>query len=85
MELSEGITVEGELNKVAANIAIGRDWAGVHYYTDYSESLIMGEKIAIGLLEEQSITYLPSLNLSMTLSKFDGSKVVIKDGTVNPA
>ncbi len=82
VSLKEAITVEGELNKEAANISIGRDWAGVHYYTDYSESLKMGEKIAIGLLQEQSITYLSSLNLSMTLSKFDGSKVVIKNGTV---
>ncbi|MEO4042273.1 hypothetical protein AAFN47_11785 [Hoeflea sp. CAU 1731] len=27
------ITVQGELNKLAANISIGRDFAGVHYYT----------------------------------------------------
>jgi hypothetical protein len=24
------LTVGGELNKVAANVAIGRNWAGVH-------------------------------------------------------
>ncbi|MCB1390574.1 MAG: hypothetical protein KDK12_15750 [Rhodobacteraceae bacterium] len=29
-----GRSVEGELNKLAANIAIGRDMAGVHYYSD---------------------------------------------------
>jgi hypothetical protein len=28
------LTVEGELNKLASNISIGRDWAGVHYFTD---------------------------------------------------
>ncbi|MEM7080065.1 MAG: vanadium-dependent haloperoxidase, partial [Pseudomonadota bacterium] len=40
------LTVEGELNKLASNISIGRDWAGVHYFTDYIESIRMGERIA---------------------------------------
>lgn len=51
------LTLEGELNKLAANISIGRDMAGVHYFTDYYDSLRMGEKIAIGILEEQALTY----------------------------
>jgi hypothetical protein len=50
------LTVRGELNKLAANIAIGRNMAGVHYRTDYTESLKLGEKIASGILEEQHIT-----------------------------
>ena len=51
------MTVEGELNKLASNISIGRDWAGVHYFTDYIESIRMGEQIALGLLEEQKLTF----------------------------
>ena len=81
---SEPLTIEGELNKVAANISIGRDWAGVHYYSDYVQSMIMGEEIAIGMLQEQSITYPFADDLSMTLPKFDGSKVLIKNGEVIP-
>lgn len=54
-KVGQPLTVEGELNKIAANIAIGRDWAGVHYYTDYIESLRMGEQIALGILEEQKL------------------------------
>ena len=81
---SKGLTVEGELNKVAANISIGRDWAGVHYYSDYVQSMILGEEIAIGILQEQSLTYLPDEDLSMTLPKFDGSVVQIKNGKVLP-
>ena len=76
------LSLEGELNKLAANISIGRNWAGVHYYSDYTESLRMGEEIAIGILQEQSITYNPLENASMTLSKFDGSQVKIKHGKV---
>ena len=71
----EPLTVEGELNKLASNISIGRDWAGVHYFTDYIESLRMGEKIAIGLLEEQKLTYRE--NFSMTIPLFDGGSVRI--------
>jgi hypothetical protein len=73
--LTVPLTVEGELNKVAANIAIGRDWAGVHYYTDYFESIRLGEQVAIGLLEEQKLTY--GENFSMTVPLFDGTAVRI--------
>lgn len=73
--LSAPLTIEGELNKVAANIAIGRDWAGVHYYTDYYESFRLGERIALGLLEEQKLTY--NENFSMTVPLFDGTSVRI--------
>ena len=69
------LTVEGELNKLASNISIGRNWAGVHYFTDYIESLRMGERIAIGVLEEQRLTY--AENFSMTVPLFDGGTVRI--------
>ena len=69
------LTVEGELNKRASNIATGRDWAGVHYFTDYIESLRMGEKIAIGILEEQKLTY--GENFSMTVPLYDGGTIRI--------
>ncbi len=69
------LTVEGELNKLASNISIGRDWAGVHYFTDYIESLRMGEQIAIGILEEQKLTY--HENFSMTVPLYDGGSIRI--------
>lgn len=69
------LTVEGELNKLASNIAIGRDWAGVHYFTDYIESLRMGEQIAIGILQEQKLCY--NEPFIMTLPLFDGNTVTI--------
>ena len=74
---SESLTLSGELNKLAANISIGRDWAGVHYYSDYKNSLLMGEAIAIGLLEEQSLTYNPAELFSLTLPKFNGETINI--------
>ena len=65
------LTLEGELNKLAANISIGRNMAGVHYYSDYYDSLRMGEEIAIGLLEEQAICY-PTDPFVLSVPTFDG-------------
>ena len=64
------LTLEGELNKLAANISLGRNMAGVHYYSDYYDSLRMGEKIAIGILEEQALGY-PTDEFVVTLPTFD--------------
>lgn len=73
--LKNKLSVAGELNKLAENISIGRNWAGVHYYSDYYESLLLGEKVAIGILEEQKLTYFE--NFFMTLPKFDGTTIRI--------
>lgn len=70
--LSEPLTVEGELNKLCGNISIGRNWAGVHYFSDYYESILLGERVAIGILEEQKLTY--GERFSMTVPLFDGTK-----------
>jgi hypothetical protein len=69
------ITVGGELNKVAANIALGRNGAGVHWRSDYTESIKLGEQIAIGILQEQKLTYNEDHHLSLT--KFDGTTITI--------
>ena len=52
------IMIHGELNKLAANVAIGRNAAGVHYRSDYTSSLMLGEEMAISILKELK-TYLP--------------------------
>lgn len=65
------LTLEGELNKLAANISIGRNMAGVHYFSDYYDSLRMGEQIAIGILEEQALGY-PADDFVMSVPTFDG-------------
>ncbi len=70
------LTLEGELNKLAANISIGRNMAGVHYYSDYYDSLRMGEEIAIGMLEEQALCY-PTDPFVMSVPTFDGDVVRI--------
>lgn len=72
---SPSLTVGGELNKLAANISIGRNAAGVHWRSDYTESIQLGEEIAIGILEEQRLTY--NENHHFTLTRFDGTGITI--------
>jgi len=69
------MTINGELNKLAANISIGRNMAGVHYYTDYYESLRMGERVAAGMLIEQMKHYNEPVEFSF--ESFDGDFVHI--------
>ena len=75
------LRVGDELNKLAANISIARNMAGVHYYSDYIDSLRMGEEIAIGVLQEQSIMY-PKDPFQVSLTSFDGKRVIIGEGEV---
>lgn len=73
---STALTLEGELNKLAANIAIGRNMAGVHYFTDYYDSLRMGEQVALSVLEEQALCY-PTDPFVLSVPTFDGPVVRI--------
>ncbi len=70
------LTLIGELNKLAANISIGRNMAGVHYYSDYFDSLRMGERIALGILQEQMNTYPEPVQ--MRFLSFDDDRVTLR-------
>ncbi|HSK80339.1 MAG TPA: vanadium-dependent haloperoxidase [Thermoanaerobaculia bacterium] len=72
------LTVGGELNKVAANIAIGRNMAGVHWRSDYLESVKLGEKVALSILYKQRKTY-NEKGWSFTLRTFEGEKVTVSE------
>ena len=70
------LTVGGELNKLAANIAIGRNFAGIHWRADYAESLKLGEAVAISVLRDQRLTYREDFT-GFTFTKFDSTKVTV--------
>ncbi|MEM6712130.1 MAG: hypothetical protein AAF590_07590 [Pseudomonadota bacterium] len=76
LSLDGGLTIQGELDKLAANISIGRNMAGVHYYSDYFDSIRMGERVAVGILEEQALTY--GEDVRMCFTSFDGDLVMIE-------
>ena len=65
--IAKGLTLEGELNKLMWNISNARNIAGVHYYTDYIESALLGEAITLGILREQMLAYEPKENVSLTV------------------
>ncbi|MFY9826797.1 MAG: vanadium-dependent haloperoxidase [Thermoanaerobaculia bacterium] len=70
------LTVGGELDKLAANICIGRDFAGLHWRTDALAGLHLGEEVAIRALEELSLTG-NELFSGWSLKRFDGRRVTV--------
>jgi hypothetical protein len=73
---SANLTVGGELNKIASNVANGRNMAGVHWRSDATESLKLGEAIAISVLRDQKGCYSEPFN-GFTLTKFDGTTITV--------
>ncbi len=70
------LTVGGELNKLAANIAIGRNFAGIHWRSDYANSLRLGEAVATCVLQDQARTFNEDFG-GFAFTGFDGTRVVI--------
>jgi hypothetical protein len=70
------ITVGGELNKLANNVALGRDMAGVHWRSDAEQSLLLGEKVAISILRDQRHTYNEPFS-GFTFTKFNGVPITV--------
>lgn len=69
------LRVGGELNKLASNLALGRDTAGVHWRSDGIEGLKLGEAVAIGILQDYMETF--NEDFSFSLTKFDGTTIII--------
>lgn len=82
------MTINGEVNKLASNIAFGRDWAGVHYRADGEGGMRLGEQYAISYLRAKLAEYKEDgygLFGGWLLEKFDGTVVRISSGGVEPA
>jgi membrane-associated phospholipid phosphatase len=70
------LTVGGELNKIASNVALGRNIAGVHWRSDGTQSLLLGEALAISILRDQKACYNEQFD-GFSLTKFDGTTVTV--------
>lgn len=70
------LTVGGELDKMAENVAFGRNFSGVHWRFDAVEGLALGEAFAIRYLQEMKLMS-PELFTGFSLTKFDGAKVTV--------
>ena len=69
------LTVGLELDKLAANISIGRNMAGVHWRSDYTQSVLLGQRVAIDMLFRQCRDYIEEYCFSLTT--FGGGTVHI--------
>jgi membrane-associated phospholipid phosphatase len=80
------LTVGGELNKLASNVSIGRNWAGIHYRSDAADGLRLGEAVALGYLMDRARSYADSYEFTgFRLTTFDGERVRVTPDGVVPA
>jgi hypothetical protein len=70
------LTIGGELDKLASNIALGRDFAGLHWRSDGVEGLRLGEAVAIEVLEEMRLTG-NEVFAGWSLRRFDGTRISV--------
>ena len=75
------LTLGGELNKLASNIALGRNIAGVHWRADGDDGLVAGEAIAITVLQDHLRTTIEDGG-AFGLTRFDGTSILITEDNV---
>jgi len=78
---SDTLTIGGELDKVASNIAIGRNLAGVHWRTDYTQSVLLGQRVATSVLYHHRRDY-HERPWSLSYRSFGGKVVTIGQESV---
>jgi hypothetical protein len=81
------MTVEGELNKLACNVAMGRSMGGVHWRSDNTRSLRLGEQLAAEIIRRETKLYAERVGPGKTapvwsFTSFDRNDVLIFDGRV---
>jgi hypothetical protein len=70
------LTVGGEVNKLAFNVAIGRNFAGIHYRSDAEAGIRLGEDVAIAMLQDYIQTFAEDF-AGFRFTRVDGTAVNI--------
>jgi hypothetical protein len=70
------LTVGGELDKLASNVSIGRNFAGLHWRSDAVEGMRLGEAVAIRCLQELRLTG-NEIFEGFDLHMFDGRRITV--------
>jgi hypothetical protein len=70
------ITVNGEINKLASNMGLARNFAGVHWRTDYSDGLKLGEAVALSIMADQREVYGEEFS-GFVIRRFNGASVTV--------
>jgi hypothetical protein len=74
---ADQVTVNGEIDKLASNIGLARDFAGIHWRSDYEWGLRLGEAVAISLLRDQANDYAGEDFEGFTITTFDGKTITV--------
>jgi hypothetical protein len=74
---ADQITVNGEINKLASNIGNARDFAGIHWRSDYEAGLRLGEAAAISVLRDQSNIFAGEEFEGFEITTFDGKTITV--------
>ncbi|MEM9410541.1 MAG: twin-arginine translocation signal domain-containing protein [Planctomycetota bacterium] len=75
------LKIGNEINKLASNVTLGRDAAGVHYRSDGVLGNVIGERQALGVLQEYSLALNEEFD-GFQLTKFDGTEIMIQNGVI---
>jgi hypothetical protein len=70
------LTVGGEINKLAFNIAMGRNFAGIHYRSDAMAGFVLGEDVAIAKMQDLVNTFTETFS-GFQFTRLDGTVVQI--------
>jgi hypothetical protein len=72
------LTLNGELHKIASNVSFGHGiHAGIHWRSDTHESIRLGEKVALAILEDRARTY--NEKFAVTITLLDGTPYTISN------
>lgn len=82
------LTVGDEINKLVANMSYARSWAGIHYRSDTTSGIRVGERIATAVLRER-LNQRPKGAYGSVggfeFTTFDGTEVLVTADGVSPA
>jgi hypothetical protein len=70
------LAIGGELDKMAWNIAMGRNFAGIHWRSDAAAGLELGERVAVAVLREMKLTG-NEVFAGFSLRCLDGRRVTV--------
>lgn len=68
------LTVGGELNKLGMNLAMGRNWTGIHWWSDAASAMAIGEEVGIAVLRDERMTLREPFD-GFSFTRFDGTRV----------
>jgi hypothetical protein len=72
----DNLDINGELSKLAYNISFGHGiHAGIHFRSSTYWSILLGEEVALCVLQDRANSYNEPFTISIT--KFDGTTATI--------